>query len=264
MYIKHVLESIVNFSDQIIILEGAWNPELPNRSTDGTINTIQEFQKANKEKTTIIYYNSAKDLRLPKTNTYQPIVLANELRAKQQALDVLTGDWFMLVDSDEIYDPEQLNSFKEYLEELSSMNDVIYSFSIPAFVFYFNYYFGTEETFHRVTSVKEWPPKIDYTDTLINSKNLPVVHDTLDKDMLFMYHYGYIGEERVKTKLSMWDKEHGEDWFENIFKPIAQNPEILKEGNNYHLFNKIGYGKEFVKFKGNHPKIMRGVISFDK
>jgi glycosyltransferase involved in cell wall biosynthesis len=154
-YLMQALKSISVIADQIIIVEGAWNPELSKRSTDNTIQVIDEFIKSsnNKINIEIISYDHLDESSigaLPKTDTYRPIVLANEIRARSMGLSRMTGDWFMLVDSDEIYKPQNLNQLKEYLNNFTGLDDP-FNFRIPAFVFYFDYGFGTEEYFPRIS-----------------------------------------------------------------------------------------------------------------
>lgn len=262
-FLRSSIESVIDFADSITIIEGAWNPELPSRSTDGTLEVIEGILRDFKSRNIrALYYEARSDLELPETNTYRPIVLANELRAKQIALDSWGNDypdWFMLVDSDEVYHKNQLEWLKAtLLEPLSDVEDEVFSIDIPAFVFYFNYFFGTYENFHRITSIRE-KPQIDYTDTLKNTKGLPVNRMILDRNDILMAHYGYVADERIPIKMSMWDEKETEYWYNEVYLP-ARKGNINVE--NCHLFaRKLGYGGKFEEVPNfNHPGINRSYL----
>ena len=90
-FLRPCLESITDFAHELVILEGGWNPALSMRSTDNTLSIVEEFRQRY-DKIRVVYYNAieGEDHR---TNTYNPTVLFNQIRAKQQAVKDLTGDW---------------------------------------------------------------------------------------------------------------------------------------------------------------------------
>lgn len=248
MFLKQCLESIDKIADQIVIVEGAWNPNLPHRSTDNSIEIATDFCKKNK-KAELLFYDATRNISLEDTPTYKPLVLANEKKARQMGLDELSGDWFFLVDSDEIYKEKDLFNLRNYLDNLVGINEP-FILKIPAFVFYFDFSFGTKESFQRISRILE-PPKLAYTDHLAYHKDLTPIEIELPPELVFMYHYGYIGEDRVKTKMSMWNENFTDDWFES-FKETTKL-RSYDPINNYHLFRVAGYGGKFEQFKGTHP-----------
>lgn len=261
--LKEVLTNIKDFADQVIITEGCWS-ELKH-STDNTYKIITEFQDEHPN-CQILFYDFKDDIPLDAVHqqilatnqTYNPIVLKNELRCKQLALDLVDpkAKWWMLVDSDEIYIPEQLQNLKIFLEEIWDPN-INYRLTMPAFVFYFNWFFGTKESFQRINSITQRHLEILYTDThrVQNPLNLE-----LDTDLVKMYHYSYSDPKKVKAKMNMWDNATAEEWYAKVYMPILIN-KLDASGikpDNYHLFaNKLGYGQPFYKFEGQHPQIIK-------
>lgn len=256
-YLKYCLNGIIDFAYEIIIIEGCWNPEFPNRSNDSTLSVIDTFAAKYSNKIKVIYYDSSPDLKGPLTNTYKPIVLWNELRAKQSALDLVSGNWFMLVDSDEVYDPGQLVNLKSYLDNYTNIEDIAFSFSVPAFVFYFNYSFGTEEYFHRINSIRD-KPLLTYTDNLDYS-GLEYVHDYLDKDLVYCCHFGWT-LDRLESKFLIWQAPEIETWKKKWELEISgQEPNL---NNNYHLFaGRTGFARTFKKFDKKFPEILKALIT---
>lgn len=252
LFLKSCLETIEKISDQIIIVEGSWNPEMPHRSTDNSIQIASDFCSRNK-KAKLIFYDADDSIPTQNTVTYRPIVLANEMKARQLGINEFDGDWFFLVDSDEIYKTEDLMKLRNYLDDLTDINEP-FMFSIPAFVFYFDYTFGTKESFQRISKIIG-PPKLGYTDHLIYDNDTRPINIELSEDMIYMYHYGYIGLDRVKTKMSMWNEKYTDDWY-NQFVSLVESKTFSDE-HNYHLFKKMGYGSKFEFFKGEHPECIK-------
>lgn len=298
-FIEPCLNALEGFSDQIIVVEGAWNPELNSRSNDGTCEFLESWghdhsnmpwsckhepyfgeaeiigesghigpsyfmiSPENKNRT-LIHYSASQWLNLPQTNTYRPIVLANEIKARQFGLDQVHEDidWIMIVDSDEVYTQEELRNLRSFLEDYNDIKESVgVRFYIPSFVFYFNYSFGTRETYRRISGVQKGQKLIlDYTDSIEYPKDMDIISDTIPEDICLMKHYGYIGEERIRTKLTMWDQQEGNNWWENVAKPALQGK---LDKTNYHLFaRKLGYGanQKFEKFNGEHPESIKCLI----
>jgi len=255
-FIEAAIKGIIDFADQLIIVEGAWNPELPRRSTDGTWEVVKGMAERD-DRIELIPYHHSDSLPLPVTDTYRPPVLANELEAKRQALKQVTGNWWMLVDSDEFYEPDALVRLKEYLDNFTDIEDEAFSFSLKSFVFYFGFSFGTRESFHRINSIRG-EIVLDYTDNLVY--DIPHTIEEIPEDIAFMFHYGYVGDERVKAKMSMWDADAAIQWYDTVYLPMTKGQDIGIK--NFHLFaDKLGYGGKFEKFEGEHPKLIQELIN---
>jgi len=265
-FLRPCLESITDFAHELVILEGGWNPALSMRSTDNTLSIVEEFRQRY-DKIRVVYYNAieGEDHR---TNTYNPTVLFNQIRAKQQAVKDLTGDWMMMVDSDEIYRPEDLIKLDNYLYNLK-VTEEYFVCRIPAFVFYFDYWFGTREYFTRISRILESPCQLTWEDSVLPPKNRAINQMDLDPDLILMYHYGYPTLSRVRNKLKMWRGDVTDVWFkeyENIMNDKMSSKKsgktFYKPGQNYHLFAKsLGYGQAFEYFTGTHPECMKGIVN---
>lgn len=253
-YLKLALESIKDFAYEIFIVEGSWNKDLPARSTDGTIDVIKDFLRTSSvaEKTTVIYYDpvEGEDHR---TNTYNPNVLYNQIRAKQMAVKNMTGDWMMMVDSDEIYKSADLNNLDKYLYNFKITSE-FFIFRMPAFVFYFNHEFGTREHFTRISRILSHPVELTWEDQVLPPNDFCELNNLdIPTDVCYMYHYGYPSIERAVSKMNMWRDDVTTDWI-NAFIGRVERGDLI-EGENYHLFaEKLGYGQAFETFKGTHPE----------
>lgn len=253
-YLKYALDSIKDFAFEIIILEGSWNVDCPKRSSDCTLQVIKDFLSDSEcaKKTTVIYYDAieGQDRR---TQTYNPNVLFNQIRAKQLAVKHMTGDWMMMVDSDEIYKQEDLVKLDAYLYNFK-ITDEYFIFRIPAFVFYFNHEWGTREYFTRISRILSHPVELDWEDQVLPPNDVCSLNNLdVPKDVCQMYHYGYPSIERAVSKMSMWREDVTSEWIEEFINH-SENLDLI-EGSNYHMFaRKLGYGQAFEKFLGTHPE----------
>jgi glycosyltransferase involved in cell wall biosynthesis len=264
-FVKAALDSIVDFSDQIIIVEGCWSPSLQPRSDDGTLEIVREFVR-NTPHAELIEYTcnpALAEYDYALGNNYaahEPSSFGNQLNARRIGFEAATSDWIMWHDSDEIYHKheleelgtEELGTFLDVLE-LTQGSDQPMHIKLPSFVFYFNENFGVKEDFLRISRLLPGC-ELGYTDRIKYPDGYEQPLVTKFEDCL-MYHYAYIGEDRVcKIKRTQWDQKTYDGWLEKV-RPYITGEKQPEEEENYHLFaDLLGYGGKYEKFEGTHPE----------
>lgn len=257
--IEFALKGIEPHAYQIVIVEGAWLPKEDGRSTDGTIEIIEQFRTDNPDKTEIIHFDAENiDIDFPGNQTYNTVALANQLKARQMGYDICHGDFFFIVDSDEVYFDRDLRNLTSYLYNMGTVSDDILQIRVPAYVFYFSPQFCTKEYFTRIYSNHK-KGKFTHDNTIEFDE--PTVKMDIDKSLLLMFHYGYVNTD-IKSKLEKWDSVAGEKWYNEVYLPALETGP--KKDINYHLFaEKLGYGGKFFPYRGPHPEVIRAFIQGD-
>jgi len=293
--LRQCLESIWDspMCDELIICEGGWNPEYGARSTDKTIEIIEEFSKGklptrilnesmqtgfikmdHEKNLTHITWNHTdpKDYivkceahmnRLNAHNRpdghpfYYGPALTQQMMARDTMLRYASGDWIFLVDADEIYKHEDLLRLREFLENDKSDTHM---YLIKQFVFYFDLWHGREERFRRLFKRREGFFFSD--DNSIDTEDF--TYDTskadLSEEICYGYHYGYIGDDRVRKKLEMWNKSKTEYWLKHVWEQDHLGRIYVHNLGGVHLFFP---GFKIKKFEAEHPDIMKTHELFD-
>lgn len=244
------LNSVVDFADEIFIVEGCWFPNMSCRSTDGTIEIIENFKSKYPNKTKIIYWDYKPDLfaggGLSNTNA-----IGNSIASKNLAINQMKSSWYFMVNADEIYKYEDLVKLNKYLDNFEKLDEP-FIFGINAFTFYFGLDFGNYENFYRINKLnKDGKNELLSEDVL--KYNGSVNYINLPKEIIFMYHYGYLSKERAKFKLNCYDKEIGNIWINKFNETFDK--QNYKDSVNYHLTNSDEY--KFSKFNGIHPDCIK-------
>lgn len=250
------LESVKNHVDKIHIVEGSWFPNQPLRSTDGTLDVIEGFKKQNPDKVEIYYYDYNPNIEINLAGHSNPNAIANAVAARQMGLNNLKSDWYFMLDSDEIYKPEDLDNLIDMITILGQDN-VPYTINVPAFVFYFSESFGSYDNFHRIFRILEHPPVLVTEDLFSFYAERPPERLYLDKEQILMYHYSYLTKKRVETKIKFYDNNIADQWYKDVFSKTMDGTLDLQENKNYHLFAGNGFERDYQKFDGTHPKIVQ-------
>lgn len=272
--LKEALESIYNspMCDGLIIFEGAFSPRAESqRSTDKSIPIIKEFIKG---KSNILYHEYEKinpnkypykcdkhrDFVLKHHNNGHPYFdgksLAQLMLCRDTMLSIANADWVFEVDADEVYALEDLKRLREFIDS-SPKEDLI---TIEHLVFYFDFWHYRKERFRRI--FRKLPDCFFSDDNSIDTPKGSYDTNKLDLDpaIATCFHYGYIGAERVKKKLEIWNKEDVDFWEKNVWEEKNLMKAYMKNAGGVHLFahKNPGYsGYRLLDFKGEHPEIMK-------
>lgn len=251
-WLKYALTSIYEFADEIVIGEAAWSLDVAKESIDDTIKIIKEFPDPE---------NKIKLVRLG--------CFPDQRSARNEILKHQSGDWCMLVDSDEVWKKEHLDKLREYLDTtplyLDNGTPNMVRFVPSVFNFYFDLYHGMYETNPRVYRLsKDQEFNIDqgkFTTQMIFKPN-----------EIMYYHMSYCGEQTLKNKwwhfindmptLSQ-SRQHWQHWEANVF--MEWNPEkpyIIPQ--NTRTMHPIGLNYILQRFKGEHPEILKSHPMWNK
>ena len=245
--IKYCLDSIYDFADKIVVVEGAYGIQRAYglRSNDGTIKIIRSYPDP-KHKITLLFKNG-------KEHEHRNAVLEY----------CEPGDWFFTVHTDEFYTKEHLNNLRAILDSDRS-TDV---FKIPAFEFYYNFSLGIDNTYstQRIYRIRKGCRffRKDQLMTKDGIKYFDMNLSLLDRNKVLMCHYAYIFN--VKQKVRYYGKG-GLEWYNEIFTKFTPEnaDEIYKK--NEKLNGAYGIhlqgGGILVPFKGEHPEVIKKHPSF--
>jgi hypothetical protein len=285
LFLKEVIESTLPHVDKLIIVEGSWGRRFKSvRSNDGTIETIAKYVDEDKDDKIIpisylpINYNESDDKARKKWLDYCGIppyaldeilnnvasnpfydkeVLYNQICARNVGLRALDTDWFMIVDCDEIYKPYMWDNIHQFIES----NPCADAFAVQAYVFYFDFWHCAKE---RYTRLFRCLPNMYFThdNSLRYKESIPYRQANIPNDVAHMYHYGYVGTERVKTKINMWQQDIAEGWYAMKYEPIVEYKEEndTEELMDIHLLGEVHPGYQNYRlfdFIGEHPNIMK-------
>ena len=256
-FIKAVLESIYKAAYEIIIIEGAvekckFAANLDGSSKDGTV----EFIKAFPDPQFKIKFVQGQ--------------WAEKCEMQNKALQSCSGDYVWLVDSDEVYKENDVDTIIKMLEEDSTIIQV----NMPILHFWkgFDYIIHSEilsnvET-HRIFRLDRncfftthRPPTLfceHYNE--VTAKVNVLKTSILRKAGIYLYHYSYILNEQVKQKIELykrygWGKVWGldlDDWYSNCFiKWTPENKDEIEKKYGVWTCDKDSGTRQF---SGNHPK----------
>jgi len=169
-YLQYVLKSIYDFSDLLVIIDGAFNKKMPSElSTDKTDRIVKSFP------------NPKKKIR------YERGAARNQLEQRGKVFKYLKGfDWLMIVDDDEIYKSEDLKRIRQFL---SKAKDDAYK--IRGFTF-----FNSFDWYRHVADPRIWRVKPGMR--FVGSNNLRGKRAKYDRNKMkavpgvMKYHYSYV------------------------------------------------------------------------
>jgi len=243
--IKEVLDALVGYSDEIVVVEGGWSfltdKGYPKRSTDKTIEIIEQFEKDHDNVT--IEYANGKD----STEQYN---IGLKI-AKEKGVDYLH-----VIDSDEYYDESLLRVIRKTLEQ--TMGNV-YQYRVHSYNFlnsFDKWYAGcyprifkiTPECSFKIENRMVWPDKGKTED---QGQNPPPSHVKEINPMFKFYHMTWNRKpEKIQEKYNfMWASCDGNP-----------NPELKKqyyvdEQGNCHVPSDL----QVYDFKGKLPKEIEAI-----
>jgi len=242
-FIKYCLDSIYDFADMIIIVEGSFDRQriYGLRSCDRTVELIKKYPD-------------------PKTKIRLFHMNRQEHEHRNVALRYCNdGDWYFTVDADEIYKAKDIKRLKKLLQS-DAKSDMMK-------MYWHNFYFN-----FRLYLKELSPPRIFRTrpgcrfirrNTMITASGIPYEKlncRILSGKTVTIYHYGYI--YNIRKKMALYGKPANE-WYENIFCKFNWknrhavykiNARRSKEAPGIHYHG----GQKLKIFKGKHPQIMKG------
>lgn len=238
-FIKYCLDSIYDFADRIVIVEGTYGIQraFGKRSTDRTLDIINNYPDPN-NKITLLFKNG-------KEHEHRNEVLKH----------CEPGDWFFTVHTDEIYKKEDLKKLKTILMQDKSTD----LFWVICYTFYYNFSLYLEEIYQRLYRVRQGCYFI-HKDTMVTKEGVNFMKlkcKTLDINDIILYHYGYI--TGIAEKLRYYGKG-GKQWYKEIFtryrpenaEEIYERNRILNGKKGIHMLG----GGILQTFKGQHPEVM--------
>jgi glycosyltransferase involved in cell wall biosynthesis len=254
--IKEVIGSIRNIADEIIVVEGSWSAELPNRSADGTYDIIYDIAKEMPKMKLYRFDHNDWDVSGYHGNTYHTqisYVTAMQHFARQFAVDRcdLHSDYILFVDSDEVWEEESIKEMISFMEN----NLQVGGMASDLFTFYFN-----GDWYHRETSTVRL---FRNTGNLLNTGGMIFSFEG-DRSVYTnkpYFHYGWVNPVRIASKQKMWANEV-RGWEDRVLSMFDGSPESIELINSKgpHLLAHIAEAFKGVKlnrWNGNHPSIMQ-------
>lgn len=262
-FLKAALESIYESAHEIIIIEGAeqqgmFAANFDGSSKDGTVEFIKTFSDPNK-KIKLIQgkWGFKRDM--------QNLALKGE---------TVSGDYIWLVDSDEIYKKEDINTIKQMLVK----DPTIYQINFPIIHFWKGGDWILDTTvLARAKSQRIFkmqppcyfsthrPPTMVYRNTQKEKKL--ITHDVLKKQGIFQYHYSYVLKEQVWQKINLykiygwektWKMDLIGDWYPNCF--MKWTPKNRKEIEEKYTIIPCAKDSNTKPFMGTHPSTMKIIL----
>ena len=240
-YLEQTILSCKDHVDELIIIEGAFQCTLntngkrndkTERSNDGTLDIINK-------------YVDNKKVFLKQANLQEH---KNHYQLSLEFCKNNNSDWFMMIDSDEIWTKQGFDLLKSKLKMADKQGIFEYRVRAYCFISDFNHYYNGEyPRIFKVTPKAEflfdnevaWPDHGKQQDMGRVDKHIQL----LSTQPVF-YHYSYV---RSKYR---WQ--------------LKQDCLIEKDGNPINLKYKLENNKYIIpedipiyEFKGNHPDIMK-------
>lgn len=232
LFLERNLRNHYRFADEIIIVEGAVEKYAKvigsNNSTDGMVWILKTFPDPG-HKITIIR---------------KPEAWKDKIEMQNEFCRVATGDILWKIDADEFYKPEDVERILDAYN-----NDP----QLVLFYPFWYHFWGNEKTIIKSGNgqmrwdefhCKIWRQKSHYryktTHSRLSDGDNEISHRTHPYraiDNLYCYHYGYLkSQEWLKKKFEFY-KARGDSW----------------HGQDLA-------GGKLIPFKGEHPKIMKGLL----
>lgn len=262
-FIKSSLQSIYEFAHQIIVVEGAveqcrFAAGPDGSSTDGTVEFLHSFPDPDNK---MILIQGA---------------WTEKCQMQNEALKYVTGDYVWLIDSDEVYKQEDLESVRQILRQDPSITQVNFipdnfwkgldTIFVSDKFFESDYHYrrlfryvpGAVFTSHRPPTM-QWPGRQETTEQmhLLDGK-------TTRKMGIVPFHYSYVTDAQVRQKVELyrrygWGKGWEIDlhqWYEQCFKKWT--PSNSREIESRWPVWAGDKNSRTQQFTGTHPEVMRG------
>lgn len=270
-FLREALDGVYDFAHEIIIIEGADTNSMPfanpdGSSTDDTLRIIREYPDPRKKIRLIQGQWRDKD---EQSNAYMSYV---------------TGDFIWLLDSDELYQPDEMDLIARRLTDDPSLMSV--SFTSRTF-------FGN---LHRLAAGRHWQMPVwrihrMFPGATYKTHRPPTIIHPCGQDMntmprldaadlaaegIYMYHYSYVLDRQVQEKMryhqrwrpTIYPREKDVNYFhydylDKIWEPWKTNPTAIEAryGISPNMY-KDAQGKPILDhtepFVGSHPPAMRG------
>lgn len=262
-FIKASLKSIYKEAYEIIIVEGAIEKALfaadnKGHSIDGTINFIKEYDDFDKK----IKFISG--------------IWPEKCEMQNKGLELVTGDYIWLIDSDEVYKKEDIDTIIEMLEKDTMITEVHF----PTLNFWkgFDYTLYSKSLegifFRRIFKINRpcsfithRPPTLLWKQCNKTTDKMKLLEISVLKEKeIYLYHYSYILEEQVKQKIELYKRySWGEmwhidldDWYNNCF--LRWSPENRNEIDAKYAIWTGDKSSVTRQFFGSHPKSVLEII----
>ena len=259
-YLWYVLKSIYGFSDQLVLIDGAFNAKMPSfLSTDRTDKVVKSFPDPQRK------------IR------YERGPAKTQLEQRGKVFKYLKGfDWLMIVDDDEVYKSEDLKKIRQFLAK--ARED---AFRIRGFTF-----FNSFDWYRHVADPRIWRVKPGMR--FIGSNNLQGKNARYDRNEMkavpnvMKYHYSYVrnperlairkNQAKVKYPYEVKDKffvrrdiswkkftgEHPEIMQNHPYRKQVWNPPKIKSWNEYYTdWHKKDYERHIKAWKGLCHRVAR-------
>lgn len=232
-FIGPCLDGVLKFAHEVFVSDGTMNGT--NVDPGQRSETVEPSSDRSRE---IIAAYAEHDKRIEIVNL-DGLPTPTEAEIRNVHYEASSGDYFMIVDADEIWTQDK---WKLVEEEIDKHPDVL-DFCIPNRLFFVSP--------HIYIKTKNWRvfKKMSERRFYGNNEMLPLdgsKHIVTD-DNIWFYHYGYIDEGKVKRKMDLYSSDRhygrcGPWWFENIFQRVGvDSMKKLLEKNNgtLHPWGKI-------------------------
>ncbi|NLH15525.1 MAG: glycosyltransferase, partial [Phycisphaerae bacterium] len=259
--IEYSLRSIYDFAHEIIVVEGAVkncldaaNPD--GSSRDGTVEFLRSFPDPQRK------------IRLVQG------LWPEKCQMQNKALEYVTGDYVWLIDSDEVYKPQDLETLRDLFVKDPTITQVNfipdnfwkgldYIFVSPLF-FQSDYHYrrlfkyvpGAVFTTHR-------PPTLMWPGSSQTTEQMHLFDGFQTRKMgILLYHYSYVFEHQVAQKNSYYARQWGDrvngvdrqEWFDRCYRAWTPHNRQQIEAQYPVWINDRNSRTEL--FSGTHPPVM--------
>jgi len=227
-FLRESIESIVNYVDKIIVIEGAWQSCVQSnggvlRSRDNTIPILKELSNKYPDKIEVHYLNES-----------------TQLKQRSKHFDIFSKPhWLWIVDSDEIYTQKEAKK----VVDATKRTDFEY-FDTKSLTFVNDYRHYVEINWPRLFQINGPGYVFRSPNHLLKPDKSELQH--CEDPIAKYYHYSYImTADRMHKKIADRIETHGS------FKWVLQNGWIKRKGI---AFKETNFKPDIVK---RHPMLTR-------
>lgn len=269
-FLQYAIRAVYAIAHEIIIVEGAIEECLfaansSGSSTDDTVEFIRKFP----DKKQKIHFIGGRWLE--------------KVDMQNKALEIVSGDYVWLVDSDEIYKQEDLIRIRELIKEDPSITQINfipdnfwkgfdYTFAAPKFFDPQHHYRRVFKFTHGALFTSHRPPTMVHSGSSTTTEQIHLISGFQTRDMgIYPYHYSYVLNDQVSQKVQLykrygWGEIFGinlDDWYEHFFLEwSSENREILEKRYPVWIGDRNSYT---TRFKGVHPEIIADfIVDFER
>lgn len=258
-FIKYNLENLYPHAHEILIVEGAVQKfkhaaTSDGHSLDSTVRIIKEFPDPEKK------------IKLIQNEGFWP----EKDEMSNAYMACCTGDYIWQIDVDEFYKSEDIEKVRKFLEENPDatridIQTINFWHGFKAVIQGASYCFGADR-FRRIFKYKPGyrylthrpPTVIDGGGNICCDARVVTAEELVDRFNVYMFHYSYVFEEGVRSKVDYYARmgwgagcEDGKKWVEISWLRLA-NPLRV------HL---IDFPPSWiVPYKGEHPDVIRRMV----